>query len=294
MIKETNDIEILRVIFSSHADGVHTNRVRNLCNYFLIDLDTIDQYIEYMEKVGEIGSINGKYFPTSTRVIEFQNIDLIISAKPTEFIKNEFPLINLSIDECKGWGRVCEKMHPYVISQDYYDWIKIPKEQKKWFQDKVEFYESNLTRGEINTDTLKFYCPWKGQANYYRYSQLSKLDKKKAILFKDSYGNFGWLKFKDETSLIFSMDEKDIVRFMLRINAKESPEKNSYYLQKFDRGFLLKHDFIPEQEQVLFQSFGAKKIESDVNDPNEKELHTYSFEEKFSDIIKSTLNALLK
>ena len=294
MLNETNVIEILRVIFSSHGDGIHKNRVRALCNYFLVDLESIDKYIEYMEEIGEIGSISGKYFPTATRVIEFQNVDLVISAKPTEVIKNEFSLINIAITECKGWGRACEKNHPYMLSQDYYDWIKIPRDQNKWFEDKVNFYEANLTRGDLNMDTLKFYCPWKGQANYYRYSQLTKLDKKKSMLYKDSYDNFGWLKFKDESFSSYSIDKKDIVRFMLRICSKESPAKNNFYLQQFDRGFLLKHNFIPEQEQLLFKCFGSVKSEVIVDGSNEKETYTYSFEEKFSDIIKNTLNTLLK
>jgi len=294
MPKQIDVIEILRVIFSSHSDGIHKNRVRALCNYFLVDLDLIDDYIEYMEKVGEIGSISGKYFATSTRVIEFQNFDLIISAKPTEVIKNEFPLINITITECKGLGRVSEKNHPNIISQDYYDWIKIPRDHNKWFEDKVRFFEANLTRGELTMDSLKFYCPWKGNANYYRFSQLSKLDKKKSILYKDPYDNFGWLKFKDEYFSSFSIEKKDIVRFMLRISARESPEKNNFHLQEFDRGFLLKNDFIPEQERLLFQCLGSVKSDSIVDGADEKVAYTYSFEEKFSDIIKKTLNNLLK
>ena len=294
MPREIDVIEILRVIFSSHGDGIHKNRVRALCNYFLVDLNSIDVYIEFMEKAGEIGSINGKYFPTTTRVIEFQNLDLLISAKPTEVIKNEFTLINTAITECKGWGRICEKNHSYVISQDYYDWLKIPKDHNKWLEDKIKFYEANLTRGELNLENLKFYCPWKGQANYYKHSQLSKLDKKKAMLYKDSYDNFGWLKFKDESFSSYSIDKKDIVRFMLRISAKESPQKNNFYLQQFDRGFFLKHDFIPEQEQLLFQCFGSVKNNVAIEETNEKEGYTYSFEEKFGDIIKNTLNNLLK
>ena len=286
-----NALEILRAIISSHTQGVHKNRIKSLFNYFQMDSDVIDESIDYLKNIGEIERLDDRYYPVSTRTVDFKGISIVLSSLPTDALSAQFTLI-----PSKGRGRLSLNDRTEFLSQNYDDWFQIPPDQNKWFQNKVKFFEENFSEGELTLDKLTYFCPWKGNSNYFKYSQLSNNDKGKSLLYRhqyDGFNQYGWIKFDDKSYKSFSISpgSVDIVRFMWRINSNYAPNKNRVVFQNIEEGFLIKNNFFPEKERLLFSLFG---IINNIEDNHENETFTYIFEERYREIIQEIIDKLSK